>query len=122
MKYFKVKMRIKFHEQYCNAIERGKCCYKSHFTSGLCKSHYELFHLFFPQSPDIPKNACITLEYEMNPVYRSGLCKILERQSSIKRKVCHNPLHTKNFCQQHDYILTFAEPLRDFLENLPQTR
>lgn len=118
MKYLKLKVRSKHHDQYCNAIERGKCCYKPQASNGFCQNHHQLFSLFFDDLSNLPPNTEIVLNYEINPVAREGLCKIIERESSKKRNICQNPIHRKYYCLKHSQVVSMIEPLRHFLEHL----
>jgi hypothetical protein len=118
MKYIKMKLRSKFHDKYCNAIERGKCCYKSQSMDGLCLNHHQFFSLFFKDVAHLPPDTEIMLNYEINPVAKEGICKIIEKESSKKRITCQDPIHKKFYCQKHAQVLAMVEPLRTFLEHL----
>lgn len=118
MKYLKFKLRSKFHATYCNTIERGKCCYKPQVMDGLCLNHHQFFSLFFEDVANLKPDAEIVLNYEINPVAREGICKIIEKESSKKRTTCQEPIHKKFYCLKHSQVLARVESLRVFLEHL----
>jgi hypothetical protein len=121
MTIINLKMRTTFNSSFCNAIEKGKCCYKPHTSHGFCGYHYQLFSLLFNDISAIKTDSTATINYEVNFVASEGVCKIFEKDIKEKRlNPCSNIIDKKGLCKKHFLVLELIGELNEYTrENLP---
>lgn len=113
-----LKVRANFNEKFCNAIERGKCCYKTHHTSGFCDLHFQLFSLLFTDISKVVPKTLVTIHYEINPISIENKCKIFDKKPKSKKLIpCPNLIQKKGLCGKHYQILELIGCLTEFLDN-----
>ena len=116
MNKINLKLRAKFNEKFCNAIDRGKCCYKPQAETGFCTYHFQLLSLLVPSLSKPKKNTTYSIDYEINFTATFHKCRIFEKQPKTKKLIpCNNPIHSKGLCKSHFKILELTDLLSEFL-------
>lgn len=110
-----LKLRSKYNKEFCNAIERGKCCYRIQKNNGLCDNHIPIFNIFYTDLSKLRPKSKIKIDYDINFVAQKDKCRILEKSSNSKKITsCSNLVHKKGLCQKHSQVLEFFGVISEF--------
>jgi hypothetical protein len=110
-----LKLRTKYNREFCNVIERGKCCYRLQKSNGLCDYHIPIFIIFYTDLSKLKPKLKIRIDYDINFIAPKDKCRIFEKSQNAKKLIaCTNLAHKKGICQKHSQILNFFGVSNDF--------